>query len=333
MRSLRLDTNNWKRNWSAGGRRVTAGAILNSAPATPVVTTIVSANTPAWVRQAVIYSQPVENAQPGQLVKVPVYLKAKDANAVSGFQFRAEVEPVDNAPALLQPVVFVQAGDQPAPTASVTSASGDLPINQVAAAWGFKFDTGQIKSQFTNPLRNATLLGYIQFTVPATAIAGQTYVVRYLNVDGAADMSTQYDFESFPGVVWVGTTAQRPAEQISDEYKIKFFGSFNSRWAAVNADPDDDGVTNLQEYLAGRNPAKLRLHNLGAGWTSELQQHQFSLRWFTKQGMKYSVERATSLKAGDWSKVGDNTGNDDVQEVLDTNTGANGTLFYRVIEQ
>ncbi len=333
MRSLRLDTNNWMRNWSAGGRRVTAGAILNSAPATPVATTIVSADRPAWVRQAVIYSQPVENAQPGQLVKVPVYLRAKDNNAVAGLQFRVEVETVDNAPALLEPAVFVQAADLPAPTINVPGASGELPINQVAAAWGFKFQNGQAGTMFANPMRNATLLGYIQFTVPATAIAGQTYVIRYLNVDGAGDINTQYDFESFPGVVWVGTTAQRPAEQISDEYKIKYFGSFNSRWAAVNADPDDDGVTNLQEYLAGRNPAKLRLHNLGAGWATELQQHQFSLRWFTKLGMKYTVERATSLKAGDWSKLGDKTGNDDVQEVRDTNTGASGTLFYRVIEQ
>jgi sugar lactone lactonase YvrE len=333
MRSLRLDTNNWKRSWSAGGRRVTAGAILNNAPATPVMTQIVSADQPAWVRQAVVYSQPVENAQPGALIKVPVYLKAKDNNAVAGVQFRAEVEPVDNAPALVEPAVFVAAANQPAPTINVPGSSNDLPINQVAAAWGFKFENGHVGSVFANPMRNATLLGYIEFTVPATAVAGQTYVVRYLNADGAADINTQYDFETFPGVVWVGTTAQRPAEQISDEYKIKFFGSLNSRWAAVDADPDNDGVTNLQEYLAGKNPTKLRLHNLGAGWTTELQQHQFSLRWFTKQGLHYSIERATNLQAGDWSKVGDKVGNDDVQEVLDTDTGANNALFYRVIEQ
>jgi hypothetical protein len=333
MRSLRLDTNNWKRNWSVGGRRVPAGALLNNAPATPVMTQIVSADRTAWVRQAVIYSQPVENAQPGQLVKVPVYLRAKDNNAVAGVQFRAEVEAVDTVPALLQPAVFVEAASQPAPTMNVPGLSGELPINQVATAWGFKFDGGKATSQFSSPLRNATLLGYIEFTVPATAVAGQTYVVRYLNADGAADMSTQYDFETFPSIVWVGTPAQRPAEQISDEYKIKFFGSFNSRWAAVDADPDNDGVKNLQEYLAGNNPTKLRLYNQGADWKTNLQQHQFSLKWFARQGVQYSIERATSLQAGDWSNVGDKVGNDDVQEVLDTATDANNALFYRVIEQ
>jgi hypothetical protein len=333
MRSLRLDTNNWKRNWSAGGRRVPAGAVLNNAPATPAVMQIVSTNRPAWVRQAVIYSQPVANAQPGQLVKVPVYLRAKDTNAVAGLQFRAEVEPVDNAPALVEPAVFVAADGQPAPTVNVNGSNGDLPTNQVATAWGFKFDNGVVRSPFANPMRNATLLGYIEFTVPSTAVTGQTYVVRYLNADGAGDIDTQYDFETFPAVVWVGTAALRPAEQISDEYKVKFFGSFNSRWAAVDADPDDDGVTNLQEYLAGRNPAKLRLHNLGADWKTNLQQHQFSLKWFARQGVQYRIERATSLQAGDWSKVGDKVGNDDVQEVLDTTTDANNALFYRVIEQ
>lgn len=333
MRSLRLDTNNWKRNWTAGGRRQPAGAILNSAPATPVITQVVDANKPAWLCQAVIYAQPVENAQPGQLVKVPVYLRAKDTNAVAGVQFRAEVEPVNAAPALLTPAAFVSAVDQPAPTMNVAGLTSDLPINQVAAAWGFKFENGQVRSSFANPMRNATLLGHVEFTVPATAVAGQTYVVRFLSADGAADMTTQYDFETFPGIVWVGTAAQRPPEQISDEYKIKFFGSFNSRWAAADADPDNDGVTNLQEYLAGKNPAKLRLHNLGAGWSDEVKQHQFAVRWFSRTGMHYSVERATSLQAGDWTKVGEQVGNDDIQEVLDSNVGTNKTQFYRVIEQ
>ena len=333
MRSLRLDTNNWKRSWSAGGRRVTAGAILTSAPATPVLTQVADANRPAWLRQAVVYTLPVENAQPGQLVKAPVYLKARDTNAVAGLQFRAVVEPLDGAPALLQPVVFVQAADEPAPSINVSGLTDDLPINQVVAAWGFKFDNGKAMSAFTNPLRNVTLLGYVEFTVPATAVSGQTYVVRFLNADGAADMSTQCDFETFPGMVWVGTKAQLPPEQISDEYKIKFFGSLNSRWAAMNADPDNDGVTNLQEYLAGKNPTKLRLHNLGAGWSSQIQQHQFSVRWFSKQGMHYNVERATRLEAADWTKVGDKIGNDDIQEVLDSNVGVNNTQFYRVIEQ
>jgi hypothetical protein len=77
-------------------------------------------------------------------------------------------------------------------------------------------------------------------------------------VDGSPDLRTQYDFESFPAKVWVGTAAHTPAEVISDEWKQHFFGSLDNALSAPDADPDGDGVSNLQEYKAGKQPTARR---------------------------------------------------------------------------
>ncbi len=323
LRSLRLDNNNWKRSWSTGGRRAPATATLNNATATPAMSTTYAASDKEWSRQAVIFAQPIEMAEPGATVKVPVYVKVTPGFEVSGLQFRAEVEPVGAAPSLEAPAVFTASTEVTKPI-TVNGLQEGFPINQTAGAWSL------VQNAFSTPVRNIQLLGWVAFTVPATAVKGQYYTIRFLNVDGAKDMTTQYDFESLPAIVWIGTAAQTPAEQISDEYKMRFFGSLTALWAAANADPDGDGVTNLEEYLAGKNPTKLRLHVLGKEWGNVGE--GFKVRWFAKQGKQYTIERANTLGQG-WTKVTNKLGDGTVQEVQDT--GANGaqSQFYRVIEQ
>src|SRR5204863_8611562 len=110
---------------------------------------------------------------------------------------------------------FVAAAGLPRPI----SLDG-LPLNQVTAAWpivpGPSFDP---------PLQGSNLLGFVRFAVPPTAKAGQSYTVRFINIDGSPDENTQYDLESLAGSVWVQSAALKASDLVSDEWKLKFFGS------------------------------------------------------------------------------------------------------------
>jgi hypothetical protein len=200
----------------------------------------------------------------------------------------------------------------------------DLAANQVAYAW----DLGA----FTEPLHGRVLLGNISFTVPGTAKTGQSYWVRFGNADGAPDENTQYDFETFAARVWVNGPAAAAPDRISDEWKVKFFGSIDSPNAAPNADPDDDGAPNWKEYLAGTNPTDASSHlNLRAPEARVKNgKKQLALRWLSAPGKKYILESTSDLANGPWiviasGVVGDGT----IKEYLDSNTAA-GTLYYRV---
>jgi hypothetical protein len=319
-RSLRLSGNNWRRSWSAGGARAAVGTALRSSPSLPAES--LTSTDKVWSRDGSISAATVENVGPGQTVTVPVYAKLANGKQVKGLQFRAVVEADGGTPALTQRVQFSAAANLPAPV-SLQAVESRLPLNQTVGAWSI------VQNAFVTPVQGETLLGNVTFAVPANAAPGQSYTVRFLNVDGAPDLSTQLDLESLPGTVWVGSKAQRAAEVLSDEYKQTFFGSLHNRLAAPDADPDGDGVTNLEEYKAGKRPTKLRLHDLRPEWQKSLAEKKgFKLRWFAEDGRKYVVERSADL--GQWSPVASNVaGAGDVQEVTDSQAAAS-TFFYRV---
>jgi hypothetical protein len=255
-------------------------------------------------------------------VDVPVRIKVASGYKVAGLQFRAIVNSEGAAPPVVQPVQFIQDLALPTPI-TIKGGQEGLPANQVAAAWSL------LQNPFPQAIQNIKILGQVRFTVPADAQAGQQYIVRFSNADGAPDMNTQLDFETVPAVIWIGTPAGAPPEMISDEWKTHFFGNLLNRWAKADADPDGDGVPNLAEFLAGRDPAKLRLHVLSEEWQNSLKQNGFKLQWFAAPGKRYLVERADGDIGGNWTAVTTVEGLGDLQEILDTDTNQKAR-FYRI---
>ena len=251
-RALRLDTNNWMRSWAPGGRRVTVITNLIALADTPAYPIKLDRQGKVWNRQALIGATPLENVAPGAAVNVPVYITAQAEPYVAGLQWRATVEPLGGAPAIASPVQFVKASSLPDPM-GIAGLQDTLPKNQTAVAWSLA------QNQLPSALMKNYTLGHLVVTIPWNAQPGQQYRVRFLNADGAPDLKTQYDFETLSASIWVGTPAQQPQGNITDEWKQYFFGSLDNPWSAPEADPDGDGVINSDEYRQGTNPVKLRL--------------------------------------------------------------------------
>ena len=199
-----------------------------------------------------------------------------------------------------------------------------LAANQVGHAWNLE--------SFDPALTKRVLLGDIVFTIPATALAGQSYRVRFGNADGAPDENTQYEFESFSGKVWVAAPESGSPDPISDEWKIKFFGSVDSPNAAPDADPDKDGSPNWQEFLAGTDPtdAKSHLHLRGPVQHSNKGKKEVAMHWLSAPGKHYVIETTTDLQKPAWTPVVlDVAGDGNEQEFLDANPSQT-TQYYRV---
>ena len=99
QRSLGLDSSRWIRTWSDGGVRVASAATgINTGGlrSTPVTT---ATNPPpglVWYRQASIKAMPVENAQPGVPVDMPIYVNVASGEHLAGLAFRATLQAEGN---------------------------------------------------------------------------------------------------------------------------------------------------------------------------------------------------------------------------------------------
>lgn len=318
LRALRLNTNptigvsttNWSRMWSGGVRTTTMTNLITPAALRP------AALTPpgeVWHRQAALGALPLENVVPGTTVNVPVFARVAPGAALAGLQFRALVSPADGAPVLAQQAQFIPS----LPNSTIQSAG----INAVVSAWNL--------GQLAMPATSSNLLGFVRFTVPASAAAGSSYAVSFANADGSPDFFTQYNFETRGATIWVGRTAPAPPSVISDDWKTAFFGSATDANAADLADPDGDGVVNALEYFAGTDPtsAASRVQLAPGGWRNGGRDVAFQL--LSAPGKLYVLESSTNLGSPNWTPVVTNLGDGNVKEFIETVTPG-GPRYYRL---
>jgi hypothetical protein len=315
IRSLRLDTNNWTRNWSSSGHRVShrLGALSN-VPLLPGERLKAVDNTSGFITLATVGALPVSNAKPGQAVLVPLYLKVNTGANVAGLQFRAVVTPENGAPEIAG-AQFLAGANLPAPWSLL-----GLPANQVSAAWPIVSASGLGSLN----LQGSNIIGYLQFQVPVTAESGQFYTVHFANADGAQSLSQSCDFDAIPATVGV----QTPAPVLNgptDGWKNFFFGSYANPLADANANPTGDGFNNFVKWLSGFNPEEY-LAKYGIT-LDKFATRQFTLRWVTKSGETYIVEKSTDLVH--WTQVENVSGNDLIKTFFDSNAGQ-PSVFYRV---
>ncbi len=322
LRSLRLNTNtaafpglspnNWFRQWGTGGRSNTA---TNFFTPTARRATSLPPLGEVWFRQAAIGALPLENVQPGATVNVPVFARVAPGAQLAGLLFTALVNPAEGSPALMQPPQFIALNALLNPSI-VAGAS-----NAVAAAWNL--------GQLTLPAFSSNLLGFVRFTVPATATAGSSYAVSFAKADGSPDYQTQYNFETRGASVWVLRAAPAPLSITSDEWKVAFFGSVSNPLAADLADPDGDGVPNALEFLAGTNPTNAfsRVQLAPGGWRNGGR--DLALQLLSAPGKYYVLESNPDLFSPSWTPMSTNLGDGSLQEFIQAVTPG-GPRYYRL---
>ncbi|HWN96247.1 MAG TPA: chitobiase/beta-hexosaminidase C-terminal domain-containing protein [Methylomirabilota bacterium] len=189
-RSLRLDPNNWSRRWIDGG-------ILQSDPvALAVAPSRAKSVAKAAGPGAILSAADVYNAPQG-VCEVAVSVNVAPGYIVAGMAFRVVVE-ADGGAAPVSNVSFTPMLGNSA----FQSVPGGSP-NDIVCAWTM------VPSPALS-LQGENLLGRLRFNIPAHAVAGQRYTIRFIRPSGAADLQTAVSFDSVPGSAWVLSTPPQP---------------------------------------------------------------------------------------------------------------------------
>jgi hypothetical protein len=115
---------------------------------------------------------------------------------------------------------------------------------------------------------------------------------------------------------------------LPDAWQIKWFGSVTVPGSGPNNDPDGDGLSNLQEYLAGTDPTSttsaLRItavERIGA---------DIRVSFTSVVGKSYRLERC-NVVGGAWTNIVDNLpGSSSIQQATDIAGATRSAGFYRV---
>jgi len=315
-RSLGLRSDRWWRTRGEdGARRAT-----NAAPAAgksglrgAAATSATAPAPPVWNRQVKVTAGTVEYALSANDVRVPIYVNVVAGANLAGLQLWPVLSTRPDAADSELPSQFETNSVAGIPEPAATYLPG-YPTNNVAYVW--------YCGAFNPPLEGSNLLGWLRFRVPA-GTDGQRYIVRFTNADGMPVEYIQYDFETVPGSVWVNCAALLPPERISDEWKMSFFGSLTAAAAQAGADPDNDGLSNLAEYLRNTNPT-VPDWRIGA----RLEKSNVVVSWYGEQGKRYEVLCSADLSA--WRSLSPALpGSDQMQEFTDASP-APLARFYRV---
>ena len=112
-----------------------------------------------------------------------------------------------------------------------------------------------------------------------------------------AELSTRYDPQHFPGLI----REDLDADGMHDFWETQYFGNTN-----VVSDPDDDededGFTNIEEYIAGTNPNVIDSPMASSG--TSVVGEDIELNWESVPYRTYSIQRKPDLTgAAAWSNV------------------------------
>ena len=117
------------------------------------------------------------------------------------------------------------------------------------------------------------------------------------------------------------------SDGLPDDWENTNFGNLGQ---LANGDPDNDGLTNLQEYALGSNPnsASSGMPTVGVSGTTA---SGFTITFPTVAGRTYQVLGAVSLTSASWTNIGSSISGDGSQKsVTDLLTNAPSSKFYKV---
>jgi glucose/arabinose dehydrogenase len=141
--------------------------------------------------------------------------------------------------------------------------------------------------------------------------AGEVYLSRYATAG------------SIYRIIWRDTDGDR----LADDWEQQYFGSTTG--AVANADPDGDGFSNLQEFLAATDPTNassaLRITNV----TNDGGPAVINVTSATNK--LYQLQRSDNLASNSWTTVTNNVvGTGGIIQLTDIDAAGVSQRFYRV---
>jgi len=118
---------------------------------------------------------------------------------------------------------------------------------------------------------------------------------------------------------------------VQENWRCTYFGTAaNSGNAADNADPDADGMTNLQEFTAGTDPGDAASVFRVSGMI--VKGDEVQLTFPTVAGKTYRLESSDTLLNGSWVPVLESIlGTGDVIQITDPVDSPQPKRFYRIV--
>lgn len=337
LRSLGLRKDRYYRYRMTGGGRtavtnpdMSLPGILGEFNAASVDSGDLDSSAGTYQANARLWLEPIPESSSWGSLDFNVIVETIGETSLSGLQFKASISSVNpSTPELEDPVLFFPAPGVPAPVIVDGTA-----LNEVACLWNL--------SAFNPSIQGRKILGQVRAQLPEVVPNELAYQAAVFQFDGAGNAALESVGSWVPLQMETRTTlVERQGESTwlweqelpAPEWALHYFGtSFESdRRADSDADPDEDGMENWKEYLAGTSPVNaesalkiLSIEMSGSGQTA--------VRWRTVQGRNYYVERQERSAGSSWVRVAEGIqGSGEVIQWIDPNPNReNLSAFYRL---
>jgi uncharacterized repeat protein (TIGR01451 family) len=238
---------------------------------------------------------------------------------------------VSNACVLTSQNVFLtlmvsNAGPEPAVAVILTNV---LPVSaQLVSATLSPGSWAETNGALTCNLGSLPLGGTAQLNLVLDCSSAP--FARLTNLAGLA-AALPDPFPANNSVVWTAIVLPDfNSDGLPDDWEIEYFGSTNAPFGGADSDFDHDGLTNLQEYLAGTDPADPDNQFHIKRW--RLWNGTLRVYFQAQSGLNYQLEWASSPD-GPWTAVGQTINGTGELNVLSDSLGSKGAGFYRVRQQ
>jgi hypothetical protein len=252
-------------------------------------------------------------------VVVPLRVLAGDPNnlALHALMFDVSLEALDGSPAVTTPVTFTPSANLGSPLATMSKGPSDY-----AGVW-LNTNVG---------ISGSGIIGTLTFMLPDGVSSASAYRVLISGFSGSPNGLGVFKTTVQNGLV---TLSDRSASSwndgISDAWRLLNFGTISDPSSAASADPDGDGASNWQEYLAGTDPLNAAsVFKLNAGATAGSS--VFNLQWPTVVGKHYTLQSSPSGTPGTWTTLLSNVaGSGNPMNWSDT-SGAQAKFFRATVQ-